>query len=135
MRSSATCLAKHRLILDVEAKHPEDKTSNSNRLKAAKAAKQLKKREEYVRKTFGYLLDKGWRYIPIVALDVPSNSEVKRQCTHCSSFILTNGTVDEQRREMDDLMDLLTSTASTNSNMEHTTGQSSICMDNINRDF
>ena len=115
-------LAKHRLILDVEAKHPEDKTSNNNRLKATKAAKQLKKREEYVRKTFGHLLDKGWRYVPIVALDVPSDANIKRQCNHCSPFILTNGTVAEQLREMDDLMDLLTSTASTNNDTEHTTG-------------
>ena len=100
-------LANRRLILGIEAKYSTNQYSTSN--KAKEAAKQLKMRQEYIKKTFGDLLSQGWRYIPIIALDAPENSSIKSQCSHSTAYVLSNGTPEEQRKEMDELMDNLTS--------------------------
>ena len=61
-------LARHRLIMGIEAKRAMTKNPDSNDKQARGAAKQVKKREDYIKKTFGELLENGWRYVRIAAL-------------------------------------------------------------------
>ena len=79
----------------------------SNDDQARKAAKQVEKRQEYVEKTFGKLLDKGWRFVRIVALYDNHGPLVRNQCPHCSPFILTNGCEKDEEEQMKTLMSVL----------------------------
>ena len=115
-------LAKHRLILGIEAKQAITKNREANDNQAKEAAKQVKKREEYIRKTFGELLDKGWRYVKIIALYDHQGSIVKNKCPDCAPYILTNGTEAEQKQQMIDLMAALNCNsggATTKRNIRH----------------
>ena len=97
-------LARHRLIMGIEAKQAMTTNSDSNDKQAKGAAKQVKKREDYIKKTFGELLDNGWRYVRIVALYDHKGSIVQRKCPDCSPYILTDGTDKEQLKQMQNLM-------------------------------
>ena len=92
-------LARHRLIMGIEAKQAMTTNSDSNDKQAKGASKQVKKREDYIKKTFGELLDNGWRYVHVVALYDHKGSIVQKKCPDCAPYILTNGTEEEQIKQ------------------------------------
>ena len=102
-------LPRYRLILGIEAKQAMTTNPESNDNQAKEASKQVKKRESYIKKTFGDILSNGWRYVRIVALYDHHGSAVTNKCPHCAPYILTNGTESEQKQQMKDLMSALTS--------------------------
>ena len=101
-------MANHRLILGVEAKQAMSSNPKTNEKQAREAAEQVKKREKYIKNTYGHLLGKGWRYVRVICLYDHQGSPVRNKCSHCSPFILTNGTETEEKVQMDDLMTALT---------------------------
>lgn len=81
---------------DANAKVANDKQAKS-------ASHQLKKSEKYIRKSFGNLLDHGWRYVKIAILYDNHGTYVTEACLDCRPFILTNGTEKEEMQQMQEL--------------------------------
>ena len=80
----------------------------ANDNQAESASHQLRKSERFIHKTFGHLLDSGWRYVKIAILYDNQGSYTTNQCSECSPFILTNGTKEEEKQQMQDLWKAIT---------------------------
>lgn len=114
-------LANHRLILGTEIKQSmPTSTPKANDNQAREASKQAGKRQDYIEKTFGDLLENGWRYVKIVALYDNKGSLVQNKCTDCDPFILTDGTYAEEEKQMQNLWTELTSKTGRTGTQNHT---------------
>ena len=100
-------LPKERLIINTEVKKQMKSKVQGNNKQAHEGSTQLQKREEYIKHTFDNLLQNGWRYVKVLAI-YGDGSFNKKKCLHCSSYILTDGTPQEEEQEMQDLWKALT---------------------------
>ena len=99
------------IIIGTEIKQAMKQDKQANDKQTKEAAEQTKKRKSYVEKTFGNLLEQGWKYVEVVAIYDNIGDLVLKQCSDCTPFILTNGTPQEEEQQMNDLMALITTTA------------------------
>ena len=99
------------IIIGTEIKQAMKQDKQANDKQTKEAAEQTKKRKSYVEKTFGNLLEQGWKYVEVVAIYDNIGDLVLKQCSDCTPFILTNGTPQEEEQQMNDLMAFITTTA------------------------
>ena len=114
-------LPDHQLVIGTEIKQAIKQNKSSNDRQTKEAAEQTKKRKAYVQKTFGDLLEQGWRYVEVIAIYDNIGDLVVKKCTDCSPFILTNGAPQEEEYQMLSLMaSLTTNQAQTSSSSTQT---------------
>ena len=97
-------LPYHMSILGIEIKQAMKIDGKVNNKQTKEAAEQTLKRKAYVQKTFGDLLDQGWQYFQVIAVYDNYGSLVHDKCYGCSPFILTNGTAQEEKQQMHNLL-------------------------------
>ena len=100
-----------KLILAGEVKQTMSKDGDSSKASgknATKAAHQVRKCLKFIEKTFGSLLDKDWRFVQIVILYDNHGTYITDKCSECRPFILTNGTREEERQQMQELWKAVT---------------------------
>ena len=100
-----------KLIMAGEVKQAMPNPKNpiaANDNHAESASHQLRKSERFIKKTFGHLLDSGWRYVKIAILYDNQGKYITNKCSECSPFILTNGTKEEEKQQMQDLWKAIT---------------------------
>ena len=112
-------LPDQQLILGVEIKQAMKTNTKANDKQTKEAAQQTEKRKEYISKTFGDLLNNGWRYVKIIAVYDNLSTIVINKCSDCSEYILTNGTSFEEEQQMNSLMNSLTTNSAIECNFTH----------------
>ena len=100
-------LPDHQLILGTEIKQAMKQDTLANNKQTKAAAKQTKKRKDYVERMFGDLIDHGWQYVQVIAMYDNCGTLVLNKCSDCSPFILTNGTDQVEKQQMNFLMSSL----------------------------
>ena len=92
-----------KLILAGEVKQAMSNDTKANDKQAKSASHQLKKSEKFIQNTFGHLMDQGWRYVKIAILYDNNGIYITDKCHGCEPFILSNGTEEEEQKQLQDL--------------------------------
>ena len=108
-------LPDQQLIIGTEIKQAMKADAKANDKQTKEAAEQTKKRKAYIEKTLGNLLSQGWKYVEVIAMYDNNGSIVLNKCSDCSPYILTNGTPQEEEKQMHSLMTSLTQNAAASS--------------------